>query len=75
MLVGGKFVKRDGRIVTKDYANIREQFLEGARNIQKKWLEMPYPTAEGAWMRGYAYGLSRMADVVRREGLGMVSSG
>lgn len=49
VLVDGKFVKRDGRLVNPNYGKIRKDFVQSARRIQSTYLDMPYPVLEGDW--------------------------
>ncbi|KAM0257120.1 hypothetical protein ACHAQJ_004584 [Trichoderma viride] len=70
VLIDGKFVKKDGKLVNADYPNIRKSFLQAAKKIQKIWKGLPYPTYEGAFSSGYTYGAPETVDVQRGEGTG-----
>ncbi|PTB48543.1 hypothetical protein M431DRAFT_525297 [Trichoderma harzianum CBS 226.95] len=70
VLVDGKFVKRDGKIVNNDYPNIRREFLKSAKKIQSIWKQTPYPTYEGEYSSGYGYGTPLTVDVQRGKDTG-----
>lgn len=38
VLVDGKFVKRDGKLVAPSYPDIKRRFLESSRNLQEKFI-------------------------------------
>ncbi|KAL7947080.1 hypothetical protein V8C42DRAFT_301047 [Trichoderma barbatum] len=70
VLVDGKFVKKDRKIVNRDYPRIKKAFLEAAKKIQKIWKETSYPTYEGTWTSGYSYGAPLTVDVQRGKDTG-----
>ncbi|KAH7068878.1 amidohydrolase [Paraphoma chrysanthemicola] len=43
VIVDGKFVKRDHKLVVGDYDNIRSRFLAASRQIQEDWQQYPRP--------------------------------
>ncbi|OAA46503.1 amidohydrolase family protein [Beauveria brongniartii RCEF 3172] len=70
VVVDGKFVKRDGKIVAEQYETVRGRFLASARRIQKIWRGMPYPSFEGESSDGFPYEVPVIADTQRGEGNG-----
>nr|WOD45568.1 hypothetical protein [Trichoderma atroviride] len=70
VLIDGKFVKKDKKLVNSDYPTIRKNFLKAAKKIQKIWKEIPYPTYEGTFASGYSYGTPQAVDVQRGSGTG-----
>lgn len=43
VMVGGKFVKRDGKITAPSYGEIKEKFVRSARKLQAAWIKMGKP--------------------------------
>ncbi|PNY25020.1 5-methylthioadenosine/S-adenosylhomocysteine deaminase-like protein, partial [Tolypocladium capitatum] len=43
VMVDGKFVKRDGKILASNYQSVRQRFLASAKRIQSIWRNTPYP--------------------------------
>ncbi|KAK5994346.1 5-methylthioadenosine/S-adenosylhomocysteine deaminase 1-like protein [Cladobotryum mycophilum] len=71
VLVDGKFVKKDGKLVGRQYRVVRKKFLKSARKIQKMWKDVPYPTYEGQWLTStYGYQAPECVDVLRGERTG-----
>jgi hypothetical protein len=66
VLVDGKFVKKDGKIVAKGYPEIRTRFLQSARGIQKAWRDMPIAALTGEFpSSGAPYEQPLEVDVLR----------
>ncbi|RFU79634.1 amidohydrolase family [Trichoderma arundinaceum] len=70
VLIDGKFVKKDGKLVNPDYPSIRKTFLNTSKKIQKIWKGLPYPTYEGTFASGYGYGTPETVDVQRGKDTG-----
>lgn len=70
VLIDGKFVKKDKKLVNSEYPNIRKNFLQAAKKIQKIWKDIPYPTYEGTFTSGYSYGKPQPVNVQRGSGTG-----
>ncbi|GJC93234.1 amidohydrolase [Colletotrichum higginsianum] len=43
VLVDGKFVKRDRKLVVGDYSSVKARFLEASNRIQEDWKQIPRP--------------------------------
>lgn len=43
VLVGGKFVKRNGKITAPGYGEIKEKFIKSARKLQEVWSKLEKP--------------------------------
>jgi cytosine/adenosine deaminase-related metal-dependent hydrolase len=71
VMVDGKFVKRDGKLVVDGYGEVRERFLASAKRLQDLWAEKEYPVLEGHWFAGGSEFADTMkVDVVSGEGDG-----
>ncbi|KAF6803727.1 amidohydrolase family protein [Colletotrichum sojae] len=71
VLVDGKFVKKDRKLVVPGYADVRERFLGSARKIQQTWKDIPFQALEGAFSSsGAAYEAPYEVDVLAGEGSG-----
>ncbi|OAA34022.1 amidohydrolase family protein [Beauveria brongniartii RCEF 3172] len=71
VMVDGKFVKQNGKILSPDYQELRKQFLSSARLIQSKALERPPPVLTGTWpLSTYEYQQPQQADTMRGQGNG-----
>lgn len=46
VIVDGKFVKRDGQLVNRNYGDIQRRFLDSAHRIQEAWRTMVAPPAK-----------------------------
>lgn len=69
VLVGGKFVKRKGRLVHENYGDVARRFKASASRIQDIYLnEIGFPPLEGNWNSGAPYGTTRRSNVQRRDG-------
>ncbi len=75
VIVDGKFVKKDGKLVAKDYAQSRTRFLQTAKKIQAVWRNMPpveqkvgvtFPEGQGAFLTSRA----ETVDTLRGPGDG-----
>ncbi|GKU06713.1 amidohydrolase family protein [Fusarium langsethiae] len=69
VLVDGKFVKRDGKLVVEGYGEVRERFLKSAKRLQDIWANKEYPILKGKW-EGSDYADTLKADVIPGEGDG-----
>lgn len=66
VLVDGKFVKKDGRIVAQDYPEIRRRFVQSARGIQETWKEMSFEALTGEFPEsGASFEQPLKVDVLR----------
>ncbi|KAH9879672.1 hypothetical protein IAQ61_001491, partial [Plenodomus lingam] len=71
VVVGGEWVKRDGRVLFEGYGEVKKRFLGSARRIQRGWGERGWEGLGGALWRGVTeWGATREVDVVRGEGTG-----
>lgn len=73
VMVGGVFVKRDGKLTHPNLKDIRKRFVKSAKRIQDIWLDMPLPVFEAgsAWAGGLAtFGHVDHIDALRGEGTG-----
>ncbi|KAK1572719.1 amidohydrolase [Colletotrichum navitas] len=65
VLVDGKFVKKDRKLVVPDYSDVKTRFLESARKIQQTWKDTPFITLEGEFSSsGAPYEAPISVDVV-----------
>lgn len=46
VMVDGKWVKKDRKLVVGDYADVKRRFLATAKKIQDIWIDTPLPTPE-----------------------------
>ncbi|KAI6322185.1 hypothetical protein MCOR30_007735 [Pyricularia oryzae] len=46
VMVDGKWVKKDRKLVVGDYADVKRRFLATAKKIQDIWVDTPLPTPE-----------------------------
>ncbi|KAL0943416.1 amidohydrolase family protein [Colletotrichum truncatum] len=67
VIVDGKFVKKDRKLVAPDYADVRSRFLKSARSIQQTWKELPYEALVGSFSSGAPYEAPFEVDVLRGE--------
>lgn len=70
VMVDGKFVKKEGKLLTPNYNSIREQFDASAARIRKIWRDMPYPTIDKVQSNGYLAQPPLQADTLRGDGTG-----
>jgi cytosine/adenosine deaminase-related metal-dependent hydrolase len=71
VIVNGKFVKRDFKLLVKDYNSIKKRFVGSARRIQRLWKEIPYPVLEGLFLGVSEYADTETVDTLRGPGDGM----
>ncbi|ENH69461.1 5-methylthioadenosine/S-adenosylhomocysteine deaminase [Fusarium oxysporum f. sp. cubense race 1] len=64
VLVDGKFVKRNHRLVVGDYASVQSRFLEAARRVQDDWRQIPRPEFPERSTTGALFADSDQVDVV-----------
>lgn len=72
VLVGGRYVKRGGRLLYSQYADIRSRFATSARRIQRIWEEMDWPDfwEEDLFQDTTEYGTSYTVDTKSGDGTG-----
>lgn len=71
VMVDGKLVKRDGKLVAEDLANVTQAFAQSAKRIQDQAVEAEFPPAEGASAFGiYEYEPTDIVDALRGNGTG-----
>lgn len=73
VLVGGEWVKREGKMLHEGYKDVKRRFVASARRIQKIWAEREWPEVGGEgqkWQGLTPYGDVRTVDVIRGEGTG-----
>lgn len=71
VMVDGKWVKKDRKLVVGDYADVKRRFLATAKKIQDIWVDTPLPTPEELQSM-FPFPLVRadQLDVQRGEGNG-----
>ena len=72
VLVDGKFVKRNGKLIYSDYGELVKRFSASASRIQEIWAETEWPPLEGGWNNGLGapYTSAAVIDTMRGEGTG-----
>lgn len=71
VMVDGEFVKRDGKLLSSDYPELRKKFLSSARAIQSKSLAIPPPVLTGTFpLSSYEYQQPQQMDTKRGQGNG-----
>lgn len=70
VMVDGKFVKKDGKLLAPGYKSVREQFEASAAKIRKIWRDMPYPVIDAVQSNGYLAKSPLQADTLPGEGTG-----
>lgn len=71
VIVGGKFVKRNTKLLYDDYANLKRKLIASAQRIQSTWSSMDWPALEGKVSAdGAPYGQARTIDTLRGDGTG-----
>ncbi|KAH8663174.1 amidohydrolase [Ilyonectria robusta] len=70
VLVDGKFVKRDHRLVVGDYGSIKLRFLEASKRIQEDWRQIPHPKLDQYTPAGAPIVDPDQVDVMAGNGTG-----
>ncbi|KAK2029151.1 amidohydrolase [Colletotrichum zoysiae] len=71
VLVDGKFVKKDRKLVVGDYSDVKTRFLTSARKIQQTFHDMPFLGLVGDFSgSGAPYEAPLTVDVVSGDGTG-----
>jgi hypothetical protein len=70
VLVDGKFVKRDHKLVVGDYGSVKSRFLEAVRRIQEDWRQIPRPQLDRRTSAGALIVQPDQVDVTARNGTG-----
>lgn len=71
VLVGGEWVKKEGKLVFPGYADVKRRFLASARRIQGIWGGIEWARVDrGMWRNQTWFGDVREVDVFRGEGTG-----
>ncbi|TLD11354.1 hypothetical protein PgNI_05449 [Pyricularia grisea] len=71
VMVDGKWVKKDRKMVVGDYADVKRRFLATAKKIQDIWVNTPLPTPEELQtMFSFPLARANQLDVKRGEGDG-----
>lgn len=70
VMVNGKWVKRDGKIVANGYPDVRKRFLASAKKIQEYYANFPYPAPEPVFASGFEITDAYVPDSQRGSGNG-----
>jgi cytosine/adenosine deaminase-related metal-dependent hydrolase len=71
VMVGGKWVKKDGKLVFEGYEGVKRKFLESARKIQGIWGGMEWGRVDvGLWQGQTEFGEAEVVDTLRGNGTG-----
>lgn len=72
VIIGGEWVKRDGKLTFGGYADVKRRFLQSAKRIQRVWQEMEWPAldANGLWQGATEWGTAEEIDTKRGNGTG-----
>ncbi|KAH7126473.1 amidohydrolase [Dactylonectria estremocensis] len=71
VLVDGKFVKKDRKLMSPDYSDIKTRFLNSARKIQQTWHDTPFPALKGEFSSsGALYEAPLSVDVLAGDETG-----
>ncbi|KAF1918237.1 hypothetical protein BDU57DRAFT_572320 [Ampelomyces quisqualis] len=72
VMVGGRWVKKDGKLVFAGYEGVKRRFVASARKIQGVWEGMEWGRVDegGVWMNATVFGEVREVDVLSGEGTG-----
>ncbi|KAF1945389.1 Metallo-dependent hydrolase, partial [Clathrospora elynae] len=72
VLVGGEWVKRDGKLLFHGYEGVKRRFAQSARRIQRIWREIEWPAldSQGLWLNVTEWGYTQVIDTLRGEGTG-----
>ncbi|KAH6622464.1 amidohydrolase [Boeremia exigua] len=70
VLVDGKFVKKDHKLVVGDYEQVKLRFLAAAKRIQEDWQQIPRPQLGERSLEGALIVNADEVDVVSGDGTG-----
>jgi cytosine/adenosine deaminase-related metal-dependent hydrolase len=70
IIVNGRFVKRDFKLLVKDLEDIKRRFVRSARRIQKAWTDIPFPVLKGKFLGVSEYAKTEVVDTLRGPGSG-----
>lgn len=70
VIVDGKFVKRDHKLVFGDYDNVKSRFLEAARQIHEDWRNIPRPQLDPRTQSGALIVRPDEVDITAGDGTG-----
>ena len=72
VLIGGEWVKRDGKLLFDGYEDVKRRFVRSAKRIQGIWGEMEWPAleAQGLWQGVTEWGYPKEIDTFRGNGTG-----
>ncbi|EAT91311.1 hypothetical protein HBI56_016120 [Parastagonospora nodorum] len=71
VMVGGEWVKKEGKLVFPGYADVKRRFSASARRIQGIWAGMEWGRVDGGmWRNQTQFGDVREVDVLRGDGTG-----
>jgi cytosine/adenosine deaminase-related metal-dependent hydrolase len=70
VLVDGKFVKRNHKLVVGDYASVQSKFLEAAKRIQDDWRQIPRPGFPERSTTGALFADPDQVDITAKNGTG-----
>ncbi|KAH6985502.1 amidohydrolase [Ilyonectria destructans] len=70
VLVDGKFVKRDHKLVVGDYGSVKSRFLEASKRIQEEWRQIPRPELDQRTPAGAPIVDPDQVDVTAGNGTG-----
>jgi cytosine/adenosine deaminase-related metal-dependent hydrolase len=71
VLVGGQWVKRDGKLLYNGYDDIKRRFVQSAKRIQQIWQGIDWPPLDqGLWQGETTYGYPQEIDTLRGDGTG-----
>ncbi|KFA55590.1 hypothetical protein S40293_10122 [Stachybotrys chartarum IBT 40293] len=70
VLVDGKFVKRNHKLVVGDYGSVKSRFLEASKRIQEDWRQIPRPALDQCTSAGAPIVHPDQVDVTVGDGTG-----
>ncbi|KAJ4209679.1 hypothetical protein NW759_013326 [Fusarium solani] len=70
VLVDGKFVKRNHKLVVGDYASVQSKFLAAAKRIQDDWRQIPRPGFPERSTTGALFADPDQVDITAENGTG-----
>jgi cytosine/adenosine deaminase-related metal-dependent hydrolase len=72
VVVGGEWVKKEGRLVYGGWEGVKKRFITSAKRVQKIWGGMEWNDldAKGKWRNVTDWGWAEEVDVARGEGTG-----
>ncbi|KAI9146714.1 5'-deoxyadenosine deaminase [Paramyrothecium foliicola] len=70
VLVDGRFVKKDHRLVVQDYSGIQSRFLQAQKRIQDDWRQIPFPEFGECAPTGACFAEPDQVDVTVEDGNG-----